>query len=50
VVPNVLRPLLSIVTTIAVLSGFDDLRALIREFPDALISSVADLGMIIGGS
>jgi HAD superfamily hydrolase (TIGR01662 family) len=36
--------------TIAVLSGFDDLRALSREFPDALISSVADLGTIIGGS
>ena len=30
--------------TIAVLSGFDDLRALSREFPDAVINSVAELG------
>ena len=32
--------------TIAVLSGFDDLRALSREFPDAVINSVADLGTL----
>jgi len=36
--------------TIAVLSGFDDLHALSREFPDAVIGSVAELGTIIGGS
>ena len=34
--------------TIAVLSGFDDLRTLSREFPDAVIDSVADLGALIG--
>ena len=33
--------------TIAVLSGFDDLRALSREFPDAVINSVAELGALI---
>ena len=33
--------------TIAVLSGFDELDALIREFPDAVLNSVADLGSII---
>ncbi len=33
--------------TIAVLSGFDDLQALSREFPDAVIDSVAELGAII---
>ena len=33
--------------TIAVLSGFDDLRALSREFPDAVIDSVAELGTLI---
>ncbi len=33
--------------TIAVLSGFDDLRALSKEFPDAVINSVAELKMFI---
>ena len=33
--------------TIAVLSGFDDLRALSREFPDAVLDSVAELGTLI---
>lgn len=33
--------------TIAVLSGFDDLHALSREFPDAVINSVADLKTVI---
>lgn len=33
--------------TIAVLSGFDDLHALSKEFPDAVISSVAELKTII---
>jgi len=33
--------------TIAVLSGFDDLQALSKEFPDAVIDSVAQLGTII---
>lgn len=33
--------------TIAVLSGFDDLDTLSREFPDAMINSVADLKAII---
>ena len=33
--------------TIAVLSGFDDLHALSKEFPDAVINSVAELKMII---
>jgi hypothetical protein len=33
--------------TIAVLSGFDDLHALSREFPDAVINSVAELGALI---
>ncbi len=33
--------------TIAVLSGYDDLHALSREFPDAVINSVAELKTII---
>jgi len=33
--------------TIAVLSGFDDLPALSKEFPDAVINSVAELKTII---
>ncbi len=33
--------------TIAVLSGFDDLQALSKEFPDAVIDSVAQLKGII---
>jgi len=36
--------------TIAVLSGFDDLRALSREFPDAVINSVAELGIHFSGA
>ncbi len=33
--------------TIAVLSGFDDLHALSKELPDAVINSVAELKTVI---